>query len=74
LTRHRPGNVALVALDRLPDAVEATLDTGDASIRNAKSVMAASDGSLERSRTLLAGADDAIERAARALDAPDPII
>ena len=56
--------------DRLPDAVEAALDTGDASIRNANAVMAASDGSIERSRSLLAGADDTIERVARALELP----
>jgi hypothetical protein len=68
------GNVARVAVDRLPDAVEAALDTGEASIRKANAVMAASDGSLERSRSVLAGADDTIERAARALEGPDPIV
>ena len=62
-----------VAVDRLPDAVEAALDTGESAILRANAVMAASDGSLERSRTVLAGADDAIERAIRALDTPDSI-
>lgn len=59
-----------MAVDRLPDAVEASLDSGDAAIRNAAVVMAASDGNIERSRTALAGADEAIARAASALDAP----
>ena len=62
-----------VAVDRLPDAVEAALDTGESAVLRAHAVMAATDGSLERSRSLLAGADDAIERAAHALDTPDSI-
>ena len=62
-----------MAVDRLPDAVETALDTGESTILHAHAVMAASDGSLERSRSVLAGADDAIERAARALESPDSI-
>ena len=59
--------------DRLPDAVEAMLDTGDAAVRNAVELMAAADGSLARSRSLLLGADDAIELAGRVLDGSDPL-
>lgn len=59
-----------MAFERLPDAVEATLDTGDSNMLRAHALMAASDGSLERSRWVLAGVDDAIERASHALDAP----
>ena len=62
-----------MAVDRLPDAVEAILDTGDSAILRANAVIAASDGSLERSRSVLAGADLAIERAARAFDTPHSI-
>jgi hypothetical protein len=59
-----------VAADRFPDAVEATLDTGEATIRNAAAVMAATDGNLDRSRAVLAGVDDTVDRVTRVLDAP----
>ena len=62
-----------MAVDRLPDAVEAALDTGESTILRATAVMVATDGSLERSRSVLAGADEAIERASRVLDTPDSI-
>ena len=57
-------------MDRLPDAVEATLDSGDATMRNAAAVMKATEGNLDRSRAVLAGVDDTVDRVSRALDAP----
>ena len=62
-----------MGVDRLPEGIEAVLDSGESALVRANALIAASDGSLERSRSVLAGVDEAIDRAAHALDLPAAI-